>query len=468
MTTAIMWFRADLRLENNPAFVSACEHQRVIPLYIRDPAASAVIGSAQNWWLYHSLSAHQKSLDKRHLKLCLRTGKALDVLLELIDQHQVDAVYWNRCYEPAAIERDQAIKTALKNRGIRVCSTNGSLLVEPWELQTSQGGYFKVFTAFWKQCQKHLSLANCSLSTKLPGCPETVSESIEDWHLLPEKPNWAAGFADHWQPGEEAALARLDNFLEEAITSYKENRDYPALKGTSRLSPHLHFGEISPVTVYNQVLELQQAQALPSAAVSQFLAELGWREFSYHLLYHFPKLAEKNFQSAFDHFPWQSEPSLLKAWQQGQTGYPLVDAGMRELWHTGYMHNRVRMVVASFLVKHLLIDWRKGAAWFEDTLLDADLANNSASWQWVAGSGADAAPYFRIFNPILQSEKFDPQGEYIKTWIPELRKLSASQIHRPWQASVNKSGYPAPIVNHDEARKLALHFYDLIKRKKGD
>lgn len=471
MTTAIMWFRADLRCEDNPAFAAACENARLIPLYIRDEETSVVLGSAQNWWLHHSLLAHQKELEKRNLKLCLKTGRSLDILLQLIEKHQVEAVYWNRCYEPATIERDRKIKSILKDRGIKVHSCNGSLLAEPWTLQTTQGGYFKVFTAYWKHAQKQLDLPDNIAITQFPSCLETVSEIIEDWHLLPEKPNWAAGFSDYWQPGEMGARARLEGFLEEGLSTYKEQRDCPARMGTSRLSPHLHFGEISPAMIYRQVLQMQESQALPSASVNQFLAEIGWREFSYYLLYHFPKLPEQNFQPAFDEFPWQDNLSLLHAWQKGQTGYPLVDAGMRELWHTGYMHNRVRMVVASFLVKDLLVDWRKGADWFQDTLLDADLASNSASWQWVAGSGADAAPYFRIFNPILQSEKFDPQGEYIKTWVPELKKLPAALIHKPWQATKEKGfriaeDYPCPIVDHSEARTLSLHFYDLIKKKK--
>ncbi|KTC85057.1 cryptochrome/photolyase family protein [Legionella brunensis] len=376
MSIALVWFRQDLRCQDNPALAAACQnHKGVIPLYIADEKPAKTVGAAQGWWLHHSLLSLKKDLESHGLNLCLRHGLAWPQLFTLIKQYKIEAVYWNRCYEPEKITRDKAIKAQLKNLGVKVFSFNASLLIEPWEVTTSNQSYFKVFTPFWRQCLKKIEL------------PAPIS--INQWPCCP------------------------------------------------------------PFEV--------------------FLAELGWREFSYHLLYHFPSLHEENFKQDFNQFSWRNDEDVLLKWQQGLTGFPIVDAGMRELWRTGYMHNRVRMIVASFLVKDLLIDWRKGAAWFLDTLVDADLANNSASWQWVAGSGADAAPYFRIFNPVLQGEKFDAQGEYIRRWVPELASVSSQWIHKPWKAP-NKLGitlgkdYPYPIVDHDEARHRALAVYQALKK----
>ncbi|KTC83827.1 cryptochrome/photolyase family protein [Legionella brunensis] len=473
MSIAIVWFRQDLRLSNNPALSSACnEHDVIIPIYIFDKETS-VLGSAHKWWLYYSLKELNSSLEEDWgLTLNLRSGSSLEILMGLIKESGAVAVYWNRCYEPIAIKRDTKIKTTLLEHGVAVHSTNGSLLNEPWNIKNKSGECFKVFTPFWKQSLKILTLPKPYLITNRPTNLELQSEALEKWNLLPKKPNWAINFSKYWQPGEKGAQEKLKNFIQKKLLSYKNDRNIPIEDGTSKLSPHLHFGEISPWDVFShlELLKLDEQSNLTS--IDHFLSELGWREFSYHLLYNFPNLPQECFRKEFEMFPWNSDEKLLDHWRKGETGYPLIDAGMRELWTTGYMHNRVRMVVASFLTKDLLIDWRKGADWFLDTLVDADLANNSASWQWVAGCGADAAPYFRIFNPILQSEKFDSNGDYIRQWVPELSNVSSQYIHQPWLESSLKTGikigkdYPIPIVDHNEAKKRALKYYDVIKHSR--
>jgi len=469
MSIALVWFRQDLRCYDNPAFASACnQHEVIIPLYIYDEQALPIKG-AQKWWAHHSLSALQKKLQEHGLPLVLRRGNSSELLVQLVSEYNIDAVYWNRCYEPAAIARDKSIKAMLKNQGINVVSSNGSLLNEPWEIKNKSGDYFKVFTPFWKHCLQHISVLQPFINQGNPQSIDVPSDQLTDWNLLP-KLNWAAEFGQHWQPGEEGAQKKLEAFIENGLQGYKGARDFPALDATSKLSPHLHFGEISPWQIQRAVDCAAQNKEIDFGSIERFLAELGWREFSYYLLYHFPTLPEANFKSQFDAFSWNNDAELLKCWQKGLTGFPIVDAGMRELWRTGYMHNRVRMIAASFLIKDLLIDWRLGAAWFSTTLVDADLASNSASWQWVAGSGADAAPYFRIFNPVLQSEKFDPNGEYIRRWVPELAELSDKWIHQPWQAPKGElgltlsSGYPAPIIDHAKARALAMTNYQMIKK----
>ncbi|CEG55643.1 cryptochrome/photolyase family protein [Legionella fallonii] len=470
MSTAIIWFRQDLRCHDNPALTLACQnHQKLIPLYIKEANPVLPIGEAQQWWLHHSLSSLKKELNRVHLDLHFRAAEPLTLLKELVVQYQVDAVYWNRCYEPMHIARDQMIKAELKNLGVKVISSNGSLLNEPWEVLNQAGSYFKVFTPYWRQCLRQMHVSTQWQIVQWPLNQAVYSQPLEEWHLLPSQPNWAEEFSLHWQPGEEGAAIRLQQFILEHLQHYKEQRNVPAISTTSRLSPHLHFGEISPQQIWRAI---QQAMSdsdcdLPSAQT--YLTELGWREFSYHLLYHYPRLMDTHFKSQFDHFPWRDDDRALKLWQKGFTGYPIVDAGMRELWQTGYMHNRVRMIVASFLTKDLLIDWRKGAAWFWNTLVDADLANNSASWQWVAGCGADAAPYYRIFNPVLQGEKFDPHGDYVKHWVAELRAMDKKWVHRPWEAPkealplVLGVDYPFPIVDHQYARQEALSLYKGLK-----
>lgn len=466
MSTAIVWFRQDLRCQDNPALTLACaNHQKLIPLYIKDPNPVIAMGGAQQWWLHHSLIALQSDLIKVHLDLYFRQNNPLTVLKELIAQYQVEAVYWNRCYEPMHIARDQHIKTELKALGINVISCNGSLLHEPWEVLNKSGGFYKVFTPYWRHCVDNVELKPLRQIVKWPIKTDIYSETLEDWGLLPVSPNWASAFASYWQPGEAGAMAKLNLFIDSGMRGYKELRNEPAKSATSRLSPHVHFGEISPQQIWRAVQHAMHDPNCDISSAQTFLSELGWREFSYQLLYHYPQLMNAPFKHQFDRFPWQEDETALRLWQQGLTGYPIVDAGMRELWQTGYMHNRVRMIVASFLTKDLMIDWRKGAAWFWDTLLDADLASNSASWQWVAGSGADAAPYYRIFNPVIQGEKFDPVGVYTKRWVPELSKVPSKWLHKPWEAPKGVlpielgRDYPLPIVDHSMARQIALSSY---------
>ncbi len=469
MSSALVWFRQDLRLADNPAFFEACiNHDTVIPIYILDE--NSVLGDAQAWWLHHSLNALNHSLTtKLNLTLILRKGAALEILLDLVKVTEIDAIYWNRCYEPKSIERDKKIKATLQGSGIDVFSFNGSLFNEPWTISTKSGDFFKVFTPYWKTCRQVLSPPSEQLITHHPGSLALKSDAISDWGLVPSL-DWASQFPQFWTPGEEGARRRLQEFIQDHLHGYKINRNFPEQNATSHLSPHLHFGEISPWAILRGVEYAKFEPHCDLAAAEHFLSELGWREFSYYLLYHVPSLPHQNFKNQFDAFPWHNNESLLKRWQKGMTGYPIVDAGMRELWATGYMHNRVRMIVASFLTKGLFIDWRLGADWFLDTLVDADLANNSASWQWVAGCGADAAPYFRIFNPVLQSQKFDPNGIYIRRWVPELACLNNVAIHAPWESTDAASiystiNYPRPIINHSESRSKALAYYNQLKKR---
>lgn len=470
MSIALVWFRQDLRSIDNPALSAACaNHTQVIPLFIADQHI-AQLGGAQRWWLHHSLDALDKSLQEHGLILCLRRGDALEHLSQLINEHKIDEVYWNRCYELETIKRDRHIKTVLQQQEIMVHSSNGYLLNEPWTIKNKSGEYFKVFTPYWKHCLRQITIPAPHLISKQLTSPKIKSDNLADWQLLPTKPNWAKGFSKHWQPGELGAKNKLKLFLKEHLEDYSKARDFPAQDATSKLSPHLHFGEISPWHIWRVIADFKQDPACNLRTADRFLWELGWREFSYHLLYHYPSLPKNNFRQEFDHFTWEKNDQHLHAWQQGLTGYPIVDAGMRELWQTGYMHNRVRMIVASFLCKDLLIDWRKGAEWFMDTLFDADLASNSLNWQWVAGSGVDAAPYFRIFNPVLQGEKFDATGDYVRKWLPELSKVSNKWLHKPWAAPAEQldiilgKDYPYPIVDHAEARKLALEIYHHLKK----
>ncbi|WED44255.1 cryptochrome/photolyase family protein [Legionella cardiaca] len=470
MSSALVWFRQDLRLADNPAFFEACtNYETVIPVYILDEKNS-FLGEAQAWWLHHSLQALNDSLTNQlGLTLILRKGNPLDIILDLVKTSGVEAIYWNRCYEPKSIERDKKIKAILQESEVDVFSFNGSLLNEPWTISNKNGDFFKVFTPYWKTCRQLLFSQPEQLITHNPVSIDVVSDKLQDWKLLPHL-DWASRFADFWMPGEKGAQQRLNEFITRHLQGYKINRDIPAKQATSHLSPHLHFGEISPWSILRAVEDAKLDPHCDLAGAEHFLSELGWREFSYYLLYHVPSLPYQNFKNEFDTFPWHNNESLLKQWQKAMTGYPIVDAGMRELWATGYMHNRVRMIVASFLTKGLFIDWRLGADWFLDTLVDADLANNSASWQWVAGCGADAAPYFRIFNPVLQSQKFDPNGVYIRRWVPELACLNNIEIHAPWESTNATSiystiNYPKPIINHSESRSKALIYYSQLKKR---
>lgn len=461
MSQAMVWFRQDLRIQDNPALSAACnQHDKLLLVYVYDDNIQ-IHGEAQAWWLYHSLKALEEQLKGCQQQLCFKKGDPLTILEGLVQQYDLDAVYWNRAYQPQVIERDSKIKAALQNKGVHVQSFNGSLLQEPWQVKNKTGGFYKVFTPYWKQCLSQIEPEKLHILNAWPKAISADSDLLDDWRLLPKAPDWASKFANYWQVGEQAAAKRLEDFLAQDLGAYQTARDFPAQQQTSRLSMALHFGEISPKQVWHAVCDRRRDQDIHGKSADVFLSEIGWREFSYYLLYHFPTLAEQNFKAQFDAFPWENDEEALGRWQKGQTGYPIVDAGMRELWETGYMHNRVRMIVASFLTKDLLIDWRKGAAWFFNTLLDADLANNSAGWQWTAGSGADAAPYFRIFNPSKQGERFDPEGVYIKRWLPELRNLSNKYIHQPWQLSSakEKCNYPQPMIEHDSARKRALALY---------
>lgn len=458
MPTAILWFRQDLRLEDNPALVHATQHyDHILPLYILDDDSPGEwkMGSASCWWLHHSL----KSLADSGMKLVLKKGDALSVLPALAKEINADAILWNRCIEPYARALDNALEKKLIH--ITLKSFNGGLLLDPAQLQNKEGAAYKVYTPFWNACLKAEIPEPLSIPNFKAKLISFLGESLESWHLLPTKPNWAKGF--HWHPGENHGLLALKSFLEERVSHYEQARNMPAIKGTSSLSPYLHFGEISPRMIWHATQLHNAAHAGLKADV--FLKEIVWREFNHHLLYHFPQIADQPFRTAYEAFPWQYNKAYFTAWCEGRTGYPIVDAGMRELWQTGWMHNRVRMIVASFLTKHLLIPWQDGAKWFWETLVDADLANNSGNWQWVAGSGADAAPYFRIFNPILQGKKFDPRAVYIRRFVPELKSLPDSMIHTPWLAE-KTSNYPAPLVDHESARERALVAYQSIKGKK--
>ena len=464
MSVSIVWFRNDLRLSDNPALIKALESgHAVVPVFVLDGETGGVRapGAASRWWLHYSLQSLEAALRKLGSRLVLRRGPAEKVLGDLATEYGATSVYWNRAYDRGSRERDTRLKKALSERGISVESFKANLLFEPWEITTQSGGAFKVFTPFWRACRAAPPPGAPLPAPKSLPSPESwpTSEPLASWRLLPTVPDWAGGMRVAWTPGENGAQQRLTPFLDDALEHYRNARDLPAVAGTSRLSPHLAFGEISPRQVWQATMTRGA-----SAATEKFLSEMGWREFAYHLFFHNGDLAERNFRPEFDAFPWADPEEALAAWQGGRTGYPIVDAGMRELWATGWMHNRVRMIVASFLTKDLLIDWRQGERWFWDTLVDADLANNATGWQWVAGCGADAAPYFRVFNPVLQGEKFDPDGDYVRRWVPELAYLPNHTIHRPWAAAVPADVYPGQIVEHGAARNRALAAFQSIKK----
>jgi deoxyribodipyrimidine photo-lyase len=442
--TTIVWLRDDLRVADNPALTAAAQRQRsedhgpVIVLYLLDEVSPGIraLGGASRWWLHHSLEALG-----RDIPLTLRTGAAADVLPALVRETGATAVYWNRRYG-AARDVDAALKEHFRADGVEAQSFQANLLFEPWTVRNGSGEPYRVFTPFWRAARE------LDVRDPLPAPADVEyerapSDDLDDWHLLPTRPDWSHGLAETFTPGEPAAHERLEAFVEDDLEHY-DLRDEPAREVTSMLSPRLRFGEISPFQVWERVHRDVQPAARKN--VAKFLSELGWREFNWNILFHHPGLATKNYRAEFDAFEW-GEPTDLEAWQRGRTGIPLVDAGMRELWRTGYMHNRIRMVTASFLVKNLLIDWREGERWFWDTLCDADEANNAANWQWVAGSGADAAPYFRVFNPELQAAKFDPRGEYVRRWVPE----------------VGTDLYPEPIVDLAETRRRALAAYERMR-----
>lgn len=467
----LVWFRLDLRLADNPALTAAVRRGGpVIPVFIWAPAEDGdwPPGAASRWWLHQSLNALATELEHRGARLILRQGESLSTLRALVRTTGAGAVFWNRRYEPTLVARDRQVKEALRADGLEVESFNSALLFEPWTVANQAGRPFQVFTPFWRHClnQPDPPAPDPAPSTLPAPARWPGSEPLAALALEP-RPDWAGGLRAAWQPGEAGAAANLRGFLERAFAEYATRRDRPDQPGTSRLSPHLHFGEIGPRQVWHAVKALAAPRGLPPAAWrgGRFLAELGWREFAHHLLFHFPHTPAAPLREEFARFAWRRNAAGLKAWQRGRTGYPIVDAGMRELWSTGWMHNRVRMIAASFLVKDLLVDWREGARWFWDTLVDADLAANTLGWQWTAGCGADAAPFFRIFNPVTQGQKFDPQGDYVRRWVPELARLPAEWIHQPWAAPpevLTRAGvelgkhYPEPVVRHAIAREVAL------------
>ena len=464
----IHWFRKDLRLADNPALSSAAESGHpVLAVYILEDGDSDpwAPGGASKWWLHHSLKALDQSLKALGNRLVLRRGRPQEVLRELVTETAATAVYCTSLTEPYAIKVDSELERILNKLGAGFRAFNGNLIFPPGSITTKNGEPYKVFTPFYKACLKKFPPpAPLSAPKQLPCTKQLISgDSLKEWKLLPERPDWSDGWLDMWTPGEQGALSRLDSFLERSAVAYGTQRDRPDIFGTSRLSPHLHFGEISPRTCWHRSHESVKPESQDD--LKPFFRQIVWREFSHHLLYHWPNFPEEPFRPEFRRFPWISNEEALRQWQLGLTGYPIVDAGMRELWATGWMHNRVRMIAASFLVKHLLIPWQDGAAWFWDTLVDADLANNSVSWQWVAGCGVDAAPFFRIFNPVLQGRKFDPDGTYVSCWVPELSNLPKRYIHEPWVASkhiLESSGvslgsdYPFPVVDHMAARNRSL------------
>ena len=462
----LLWFRRDLRLADNLAFQAAVASKRpIIPVFIleNDPPVRGP-GGAGLWWLDKSLKALAAEMETRGSRLMLRRGEAPAVLGALIEQTGAITVLWNRGYEPGLDARDQTLAEALQARGVKACSCEGKLLLDPEAVRTKTGGPYGVFTPFWRTASGLIPSLSLQVAPRTIRSPKVwpEAESLSAWKLHPTTPDWSRGF--DWTPGEAGAKASLQAFLDHKLKTYPHDRDRPALDGSSRLSPHLAWGEITPRQLYCAVQARLAAHGLESQA-QKFLSELGWREFDYGLLAQQPALHRDPFKRALSGLKWRTSASDLEAWRRGRTGYPIVDAGMRQLWALGWMHNRVRLITSSFLVKHLLIDWREGEAWFWDCLVDADPANNPANWQWIAGTGADAQPFFRIFNPVTQGEKFDPNGEYVRQWVPELARADRRWIHSPWSvgdSDLAEAGvtlgrdYPKPIVPHEAARARAL------------
>ena len=483
MSSTLLWFRQDLRLQDNPALTAALARRGpVIPVYVLDDAGDGgwPLGGASRWWLHHALAALDADLRARGSRLILARGESGAELDRLRRATGAGAIFWNRRYEPAVIARDATLKARWTAEGVEAKSFNAALLHEPHTITNKQGKPFQVFTPFWRHC---LELpveapARLAAATAIPG-PERwpTGKELAELTLLPGI-KWDSGFSEAWTPGETGAAKRLKLFVADAMDTYSDRRNIPGVDGTSMLSPWLHFGELSPRQIWAAVQTVARETGVfpPSNGARVFLSEVGWREFAHHLLFHFPHTPERPLRSDFESFPWADDPDGLKlrAWRRGSTGYPIVDAGMRQLWASGWMHNRVRMIAASFLVKHLRLSWVHGARWFWDTLVDADLASNTLGWQWTAGCGADAAPYFRVFAPVLQGVKFDPEGAYVRRWVPELARLPAEHIHAPWEAPAgvlaaagvrlgNGGNYPAPIVDHATARNEALAAFKRIR-----
>ncbi len=478
MKTTVVWFYNDLRLSDHPALYEACRRGAVVPLFVYAPEelGARAPGGARKWWLHHSLQALDQSLRAHGARLIIRRATdSLSALEQVLTQSGADALYWNRRYDPTREQIDARIERTFRQRGIEVRTFPSYLLHDPDTLRTDSGQPYTVFTPFWKRVLQVVSVPEPlpkPPAIRMPNSLSLESDSLESLKLLPKIP-WDVGIRATWTPGEASAWRRLQWFLENAVQDYADLRDRPDLDATSRLSPHLHHGEITPRQIWHATL--RHSQGIWTKGVEHFLREVGWREFGYHILYHHPHTTTEPLRPEFRTFPWSEEPSLaLKAWQKGRTGIPMVDAGMRQLWHIGWLHNRVRMIVASWLTKNLLIHWRLGEAWFWDTLVDADPASNVLGWQWTAGCGADAAPYYRIFNPVLQGRKFDPEGAYVRQWVPELANLPTEYIHAPWEAPtevLRRAGvelgktYPLPQADLQKSRERALEMFERWGKK---
>jgi deoxyribodipyrimidine photo-lyase len=477
----LVWLRSDLRLADNPALREAAGTRRaVVPVYIPDDGSSSVRppGAASRWWLHHSLCELSDAFAERGTRLVLRAGEPLRELRRLAEETGATSVFWNRRYEPGAIACDRRVKEGLVADGLEARSFAASLLWEPWTIANGQGLPYRVFTAFWNAARRGSPVAAPLSRPRALAAPSSPPRSlaIEELDLLPHI-DWAGGLAEAWKPGERGAAVLLRSFIGKHLQDYPEARDLPATPGTSRLSPHLAFGEVSPRQAWAAAEAVLSAGSGPAAAAAEaWMRQLAWREFGHYLLYHFPRTATAPLREEFARLPSLADEGQLRAWQRGLTGYPIVDAGMRELWHTGWMHNRVRMIVASFLTKDLLAPWQTGEEWFWDTLVDANQANNVLGWQWTAGSGADAAPFFRIFNPVAQGERFDAAGAYVRRWVPELAALPDKFLHKPWTApdsALETAGlmlgrdYPLPLVDHGEARRRALAAFQDLKATPG-
>ncbi|OSQ38353.1 cryptochrome/photolyase family protein [Thalassospira mesophila] len=487
---AVMWFRNDLRLTDNPALHAALNwasdnNGTVLPIYILDDVMEKQLGGATRWWLEQSLSALATAIAAKDsttenqpsaTPLHLFRDNAQQVISRLRDDHDIAAIFWNRSYDPQSVQRDSALKNRCRDVWNLPCeSFNSHLLFEPWQVKTGAGTSFKVFSPFWRACLKMPPPARPQPAPKTMPLSAIAPENavtLAKLALSPTPVDWAEGLAERFTPGEQAARDQLHDFIDDRLVDYADLRDRPDHRVTSELSPHLRFGEISPREIWHALSHHAEAEPGHGKTASKFLSELGWREFAHHVLFHADDLRRKPLQAQFAQFPWRESKTDLQAWQRGQTGYPIVDAGMRELWHTGYMHNRVRMIVGSLLVKHLLQHWQHGLEWFDDTLVDACPAADPFSWQWIGGSGADAAPYFRIFNPVLQGEKFDSNGDYVRQWVPELRDLPTAHIHKPWEAPpliLQGAGvklgqtYPKPIVDLKGGRDRAMNAYREMK-----
>ena len=475
MTHMILFREFDLRLfDHAPLHYGLSQGGDTAFIFIWDDSdypSGRPLGSASKWWLLHSLKALQLDIKKKGGTLSIMRGHTATVLQNLCQKNHISHIFFHKGYDPRARAIEESIQEFLKEYPVQLHIFEGQLLFTPQEIFTKEGKSFSVFTPFWKCCLEKLEDTLTHPLFPLPhdfvsheDTRSLPSITLDELGLYTSTIDWAKDFTHHWTPGEQGAHQRLNHFIEHGLHHYHESRNHPFGDTTSKLSAPLRFGEISVRTLFKKIQRAVALDASLSRGAECFLREIGWREFSYHLLYRYPMLATTSLRPAFENMPWEENETFLKAWQKGKTGYPIVDAGMRQLWQTGWMHNRVRMIVASFLIKDLFIDWRVGEAWFWDTLVDADPANNAASWQWVAGCGADAAPYFRIFNPTLQSQKFDPKGDYIRTFIPELQTTPPSSIHEPWKGLAQTSfSYPKPIVNHDLCRKKALQFYSMIK-----